>query len=753
MSLTFNPFSQAQPADDQQSAHGGSAAAAVLKAEAPDAPNRAKQQPSLVNLADALQHCAKALATLSVPQRFSDTLPLVQGQLEFSRLDEAAGKLGLSVQVKEVALLQASPLAPPFIAFTTKGDAFVVLELVPNDNRVRTVAFVDGEAVERQENLQALSQGSLHMVVYLARHEEPRAKGSLFQERGQHWFWSAASRFRASYAQVIVACFLVNVLALAAPLFIMNVYDRVIPNLTIPTLWALAAGVALAIIFDFLLKIVRAQVVDETGRRIDMSVTGRLFDHLLEVRSDARPKSTGALASHIRDFDNVRDVLTSSAVIALTDAAFIFIFLAALYWIVGPLVIVPAGAAILVLLVTVFTQVPMSRAMQRAQSDSSKRHGILVETLLSLDSVKALGGGATLRKRFDHAVAESSRSSAVARFWSTLNTTVLQTVGQAVSILIIIWGVFLVLDAQISVGALIAANILSGRVLAPLASVASTLQRVQNARFSFKAIDQVMNLPTEWTNAEATRPLQRPALRLEGLSFSYNPQSPPALEGISFSLEPGDRLGIIGRIGSGKSTLGRLLCGLSQPSSGRILIDEVDLQQVPPSLLRSMVGYVPQDPELISGTLRDNLTLGAPFAKPTDIDRAIDMAGLNDLARTHPMGLSMPIEERGRSLSGGQRHSIAIGRALIRRPKLLFLDEPTAALDMAAERHLLNGLEALSKDEGVTLILATHRNTTLKAVSQLMVLEKGKVAAFGPRDNVLAALEEQALSSPQRGAA
>lgn len=703
--------------------------------------------PAVFGLADALQQVARMLGTASTRDRFAHTLPMVAGELPLSRLDEAAEKLGLAAKLVETPLAQASPLAPPFVAFTSQGDAYVVTKYDAKNDVVHTLAFVQGQPVEHRQSLRALSEASNPTVIYLARQNDLDEASDLQPDRRQHWFWSAASRFGVSYTQVIVAGFLVNLLALAAPLFVMNVYDRVIPNLTIPTLWALAAGIGIAIVFDFLLKLVRARVVDETGRRIDMTVSGRMFDRLLEVRSDARPNATGVLASHIRDFDNVRDVLTSSTVVALTDALFIFIFLAALYWIVGPLAAVPAAAAVLVLTFTYVSQWPMARAMRRAQSDASKRHGILVETLLSLDRVKALGGGSPLRQRFDHSVAESSRSATAARFWSMLTTTVLQTVSQIVSVIIIVWGVFLVLDAQISVGALIAANILSGRVLAPLASVAGTLQRVQNARFSFKAVDQIMALPSEWTSAEATRPLKAPTLTIEGLSFQYKPDLPPALSDVTFQLEPGDRLGIIGRIGSGKSTLGRLLCGLSQPSQGRILIDQVDLKQIPPTELRGFVGYVCQEPELLSGTLRENITLGASMATTDDIDRAIELAGLSELARTHPLGLSMPIAERGRNLSGGQRQSIALAQALIRRPKLLFLDEPTAALDLSAERHLLTSLERLSKDDGVTLLMATHRNSTLKAVSKLLVLERGQLAAFGPRDEVLKVLEQQAIAS------
>lgn len=705
--------------------------------------SKPESAPNVRYLAQALETIARILRTASVRDRFRDTMPMEGGHLRLERMDEAAAKLGLSARLVESPLTLASPLAPPFIGFTDNGDAYVVAEYDLQADRVRTISFTDAGPTELVVGLRKLSQGSLRQLIYLARRDATEEVASAPEKRS-HWFWSAAGRFKASYAQVVIAGLLVNLLALASPLFIMNVYDRVIPNLTIPTLWALAAGVGLAVFFDFLLKVVRAQVVDETGRRIDMAVSGRVFDHLLEVKSDARPAATGVLASHIRDFDNVRDLLTSSAVVAITDALFIFVFLAVLYWIVGPLAMVPAIAAAFVLAFTIFTQVPLSKAMKRAQSDSSKRHGILVETLLSLDAVKALGGGSTLRRRFDHSVAEASRSATAARFWANLNTTVLQTASQIVSVIIIVWGVFLVLDAQISVGALIAANILAGRVLAPLASVSGTLQRVQQARHSYKAVANVMKLPSEWTRSKASRTLKRPAVQVENVTFRYDAQGPAALQQVNLSLAPGDRLGIIGRIGSGKSTLGRLMSGLSQPTDGRILIDQVDVQQLPPTELRRFVGYVPQEPELISGTLGENITLGVPLASPDDVDRAIDLAGLAELARSHPLGLSMPIAERGRSLSGGQRHSIALAQALIRRPKVLFLDEPTAALDMSAERHLLDRLLTLSNAEGVTIMLATHRYSTLKLVSKLLVLEQGRLGAFGPKDRVLKALEDQA---------
>ncbi len=697
------------------------------------------------NLSAALVHAAKLLGVVQTDIRYADALPTQGGELTIGRLDEAARKLGLKIKINDKPLTSASPLASPFLAFLNSGETVVVTSL----DLQKGVAVLDRVSADGVTShvlkLEQLGVALKPVYVYVAR-LDMGLEAMCGPSRGQsdHWFWSAVSRFRSNYLQVVVAGFLVNTLALASPLFIMNVYDRVIPNLTIPTLWALAVGVVIALVFDFVLKTLRAKVVDETGRRVDMAVSGRVFDHLLETRSDARPQSTGVLASHIRDFDNVRDLMTSSTVIAITDAVFIVIFLAVLYWIVGFLVLVPIVAALFVIAATFLVQIPISRAMQKAQSDSARRHGILIETLLSLDLVKRIGGAAHLRRRFDHSVAEASRSATATRFWSNLNTTIVQSASQTVTVVIIVWGVFLVIEGHISVGALIAANILSGRVLAPLASISSTLSRVQQARYSYKSIDSLMALPSEWTAAAATRPLRNQSLTFEEVSYVYPGQDMPAVKGISFTLGQGDCLGIIGRIGSGKSTLGRLVCGLAVPTEGRILIDGVDIKQVPPSELRRFVGIVPQEPELISGTLHDNITMGQPMATPEDIDYAVRMAGIEALARDHPFGLAMPISERGQSLSGGQRHSVALAQTLIRRPKILFLDEPTAALDTSAEKQLLKSLDILAREQGVIVMIATHRHSSLAIADKLLVIDGGALRACGPKDQVLEALQKQA---------
>ena len=733
---TGAPIVAASPGAGQQEAAGTS--------PGPDESNG----PEVRHLAPALAHCAKVLGSSQHSSRIADVLPLDQGELGFDRLQEAARKFNLKIEISQNPLTLASPLATPLIAILDIGEAIVVEALDFAHDTAKLAVFSGDTVTERKVSIRKLSQRVRPALVYLARTDDrdPHA-GAEFVGKSDHWFWSAASRFKGSYAQVIMAGFLVNMLALASPLFIMNVYDRVIPNLTIPTLWALASGVVLALLFDFLLKTLRHRVVDETGRRIDMAVSGRVFDHLLEAKSESRPQSTGVLASYIRDFDNVRDLLTSSTIIAITDAVFVIIFLIVLYIIVGVLVLVPVTAAIVVIGVTLWVQVPMSKAMASAQSDSARRHGILIETLLSLDMIKRIGGASHLRRRFDHSVAEASRSSTATRFWSNLNTTVVQSASQAVSVILIVWGVFLVIDGQVSVGALIAANILSGRVLAPLASIAGTLARVQQAKYSYNSVDRLMGLPSEWTDAVPTRPLTAPSLVFDAVSYTYPEQAAPALSDLSFKLEPGERFGIIGRIGSGKSTIGKLLSGLASPTSGRLLIDGVDVQQVSPSALRRFVGVVPQEPELISGTLLDNITMGEPMANPTDLDFAVNMAGLEELARNHPLGLSMPISERGSNLSGGQRHGVALAQSLIRRPRILFLDEPTAALDTHAEVKLLGNLERLSNEEGVTILIATHRHSTLAIVDRLLVIDAGALLALGPKKKVMDALQKQAKTN------
>ena len=657
---------------------------------------------------------------------------------------EAARRAGLNSRLERRPLSAIPRVSLPAVLFLQSGDAVVMTDLHRRTAKIVQPSIGETAQSVRLRTLQSDYSGVCAFLSPARRAEETLDDAEPDQAKG-NWFWSAALRFWPSYLQVIVAALLVNLLALASPIFVMNVYDRVIPNLAIPTLWALTVGVAIAILLDMILRLLRSAVVDETGRRVDMAVSGRIFDHLVGARLATRSGSTGLTASQVKEFDSVRDVLTSSSVIAATDAAFIGVFLYVLYLIVGPLVIAPAVAVPLVILSTLICQAPLSRAMRQGQMEASHRHAVLIETVGSLETVKSVGAAGVLRGRWDRAVAATSRSTARARFWSNLAMTIMTTTQQSVSIVIVVYGVYLIIDGSITVGALIAANILSGRVLAPLANIAQTMSRIAQARAAFSSLSQFMRSERETASnsRDASRAPRSGSIAFTDVTFRYPDAQADALAGVDFAARSGERIGVLGRIGSGKSTLGRVMSGLYAPTGGGVLLDEADLRQFDPATARRTIGYLSQDAELFTGSLRDNINIGAPHASDEDVRWACETSGVDAFASRHPFGLNMPIVERGRNLSGGQRQSVALARLLIRKPKVLFLDEPTAAMDSATEKALIDRLRRIA-ESGVTLFIATHRDAPLVLVDRLLVFDQGKLAMDGPKDEVVAALQRTA---------
>ncbi|MEO1198794.1 MAG: type I secretion system permease/ATPase [Pseudomonadota bacterium] len=700
-------------------------------------------------LAEALVHVARHHG-LGVS--LSEVLRSGTGEargLSLETLDRVADRLGLTIRIEKVAPARLSPLTLPAIVFDRGGSARVLGAL---DRRAKTARLIDpvsrdtsdaSEPIPENIPLNRLRSDLAPIAVLVTPKPQVAASqgdGQAAARRG-HWFWSAARRFWPAYLQVVIAAFLVNLLGLATPLFVMNVYDRVIPNLAIPTLWALTAGIVLALGFDFLLKILRARIVDDTGRRVDMAVAGRLFDHLLDLPLAHRPPSTGMLANQIREFETVRDLFTSSSLIAFTDLLFVGVFLWVMWLIVGPLALVPALAVPLVLIVTLLAQIPMAKAVRDSQMQTGRRHGVLIETATSLETVKASGGEAWLRRIWDQSVAGSSRSSAQARFWSLVTVSWTQFIHQAVSVVIIVWGVFLVIDGLISIGALIAANILAGRVLAPLGNISQTLVRMQQGRVAFRMLNGFMALPEDGQEFGMLTLLpNRPAvLTFDRVGFCYPGATRDALAEASFEIGSGERVAVVGKVGSGKTTLGRLASGLYVPASGSVRLDGLDIRQFAPSDIRGVVGYCPQDTELFTGTLADNIRIGAPLSSDADLARAADLAGVTAFAADHPLGLDMPVIERGRSLSGGQRQAVALARTLIRRPGIVILDEPSSSLDTASEKRLIDGLTATA-EEGVTLILSTHRDALLTMVDRIIVLDQGRIVLDDRKDTVIKTL-------------
>jgi ATP-binding cassette subfamily C protein LapB len=467
-----------------------------------------------------------------------------------------------------------------------------------------------------------------------------------------------------------------------------------------------------------------------------------IFEHVIAVKMAQRPASVGILANQMRDFDSVRDFFTSGTVVSATDLLFAVLFISVLFIIAGPLAYIPLVMLPLMIAIGLILQRPLDRAMKRLQAESAARHGVLVESLSGIETVRATGAEGRMQTAWERSVAATARSSEDVHFWASLALTCSSTAQQLTTLSIIVVGVFLILDGQITVGALVASSMLAGRVLAPIAGIASVITRATQTITALKAIDRVMSLERE-------RPLDRPyvarkiekgSVNFENVTFKYPNGAINALEKVSFSVGPGERIGIIGRVGSGKTTVGRMLVAFYEPQEGRIMVDGVDIRQYDPADLRNGIGLVLQDTDLFFGKLRDNIALGMPAASDEDIIAAARLSGVEGFIAGHPLGYDMPVAEGGRSMSGGQKQAIGLARALIRKPKILFLDEPTAHFDVRSEAEFLERLKDLAKTE-MTIIVATHRLSLLSLVDRLLLFERGRLVADGPRDNVIAMLQ------------
>lgn len=670
-------------------------------------------------------------------------LPLPAGTLTVGLFPRSAAQLDLDALVVSRRPSQVPGLVCPFIVLFKSGDVGVVTEKAGRGRKLRVA--VPGVTDGRDMTAAETDANALDTVIYIsdrARAAPPEGAISAARRRDGHWLWSILRKFWPSWSQVIVAALLVNILGLALPLFVMTVYDRVIPYQSIPTLWALAFGVLIALVFDFILRMLRAEIIENSSRRIDMAISADLFAHALDVKMATRPARAGELANQIREFEAVRDFFTSSSITSAIDLLFIGIFLGLLWFLVGELALAPLIAVPIFLLVTLLLQFPLARSVAQSQLAATGRHATLVEALVAIETVKAQRAEGLMQRNWEHAVAGTVQAGHATKFWSSLGTYFSLFMQQAVSVVVIVWGVYLVGDGAITIGALIAANILAGRILAPLTGIAMTVARAQSAFAALRQLNGLMHM--ERDHGERSQHAGRiagGAIELRELTFAYPGQTSPALRSVTLNIRPGERIGVIGRVASGKSTLGKLLCGLYTPDSGSILIDGTDIRHHWMADIRDAIVYVVQEPELFSGSLRENVVFGRRVGEAR-IEAATRATGVSAFAAAHPLGYAMPIGERGRAMSGGQRQAVAISRALLGQPRLLYLDEPTSAMDNQTEANFVAGMrDWLPAD--VTLLLATHRSSLLQLVDRLLVFDAGRLVADGPRDKVLKELEKR----------
>jgi ATP-binding cassette, subfamily C, bacterial LapB len=670
-------------------------------------------------------------------------LPILDGRLSVALYDRAARRAGLETEAIKRDVLEIPALVLPAVLIMKNGTALILLGIDKTNKSVKVLNPLVKPGTPRILQIRAIAESytGYAFLVRAAAEADARAVAAGDLPRN-HWFWSVVKVHWRSYGHIALAAFLINMLALATPLFMMSVYDRVIPNGAIPSLIALSIGMGVAVVFDFVLRTVRSRMIDVTGKTVDVVLAANIFEHVMAVKMAQRPTSVGIVANQLRDFDSVREFFTSGSVVSATDLIFAVLFIGVLFIVAGPLAWIPLVMLPIMIALGFAMQRPLDRAMKRLQAESAARHGVLVESLSGIETVRATGAEARMQTAWERSVAATARSGEDVHFWASLTLTSANTAQQLTSLFLVIIGVFLILDGKLTVGALVAANMLAGRVLAPIAGIASMITRGTQTLSALKSIDRIMSLERERSpqRAYVARKIDQGRIAFENVSFAYPNAPAKALDKVSFKIEGGERIGIIGRVGSGKTTVGRLLLGFYEAQEGRILVDGVDSRQYDPSDLRTGIGFAMQDTDLFFGKLRDNIALGKPEATDEEVLAAARLSGVESFIAGHPMGYDMPISEGGRSLSGGQKQAIGLARVLIRKPRVLFLDEPTAHFDVRSEAEFLERLKAIG-GERMTIIISTHRLSLLGMVDRLLLFDNGRLVADGARDKVLALLQ------------
>ncbi len=693
-------------------------------------------------IGDALLECLVFVARSHGKQVSRDALraglPLEGGRLMPSLLARAAERAALQSRLVECALPSLEAPVLPAILLLEEGAACVLMRREGE----MLVIHEPGKGESRCKAAALAPRYSGTAVLLDASFEFDARAPELLRSRERHWFWGAMIENLPLYRDVLAAAVMINLLALGMPVFTMNVYDRVVPNHAIETLWMLAAGLVIVLCADFVLRTMRAFFLDLASKRVDLRVSSLIMERVLGMRLEGRPASAGSFAANLRSFESVRDFITSASVTTLVDLPFSLLFLVVIGWI-APLMVIPVLVATAIAAgFAAALGARMHALSETTYRAGSMRNATLIESLVGLETVKALGAEGIMQARWERSAAFMAQTGARLRLLgaSTLHTAMLAQ--QLTAVAVVILGVYLITDAKLSLGGLIACSMLASRAMAPMAQIAGLMTQYHNAVTALSALEQIVSRPVERPAGAhfLSRQSFRGDIEFRDVGFSYPGTEMNALRGVSLRIAAGEKVAILGRTGSGKSTLLRLILGLYRPISGAVLVDGIDLRQLDPAELRRSIGYVPQDVNLFYGTLRDNVSLGTPQVEDADIITALQVANLTDFVNQHPRGIDMPVGERGESLSGGQREGIAIARAVINSPPILLMDEPTGSMDHSSEEAVKVQLREYSK--GRTVVIVTHRTSLLDMVDRIIVVDAGKIVADGPKATVVEALRQ-----------
>lgn len=659
------------------------------------------------------------------------------GHLPFHQIESALEQIGLRGESYEGKLTRLKAKHLPVIVKLEDGVA-VLLDLRQGEILLYRPDY--GEPMWADAGALAALYAGQAILVEADPTQEREGERPWQRAAKAHWFWSEVWKVRRSFTYVALAAMVVNLLALALPLFTMNVYDRIIPNKSQVSLWVLAIGVLLALTLDFALRLARARLVDEVGRTVDARLSQRLFEKVMNMPLASREGSTGALARRVSDYETVREFFASTTVVLIVDMVFLFIFLAIITLLAGLLVLVPLTGIIVMLAAGYVLQKAMGSASIDAQADASLQHSVLVESIGGQETLKAAGAEGRMLGRWRRYADMNAATQERLRSLTSVSVNLASLCQQLMSVGLIIGGFYLFNAGTISMGAIIAIVMLAGRATAPVGQFAFLMTRARQAFTVMDSLQSLSQVPDERFTGRSILPvIATGEIRLDKVALRYPNAGRDSLSDLSLTIRPGEKIAVIGRVASGKSTLGRLLCGLYAPTDGAYLIDGLDSRQHHPHQLREAFRYVGQDAELFRGTIRDNLALAATDATDERLLDAVRRSGADMFLSRDSSGFDLFVGERGASLSGGQRSFLVLARALVEPCKLLYLDEPTGAMDTQTEQLFIERLaQAVGPDQ--TLVVSTHRNAMLAIVDRLIVLDQGRVIADGPKDSVLGAL-------------
>ncbi len=674
-------------------------------------------------------------------------LPITDNAMTPDLFLRASQRIGISSRFVKRALKKIPDMVLPTVLLLKDKQACILLEVdsVKKTAKILRPESGEGEIVLPLADLDESFTGYCFFVRPLYKFDKRSEKSDEEEDKKGHWFWGTIAGSWRIYRDVFIASLLINIFAVASPLFVMNVYDRVVPNNAFDTLWVLAIGAAVVYLFDFLLRTLRAYFIDIAGKKSDILISASIFAKVSNITMASRPKSVGAFAKNLQEFESIRDFITSASITTLVDIPFMFLIIGVIWLIGGPVAYIPIVTIGLIVLYSVIIQIPLRRSIEEGQKTASQKNAVLIESLYNAESVKLNNAEGVFQKQWENAVGNIADWGVKTRQLSQSSSSFAMVAQQLTTVIIVIVGVYQISEGNMSMGALVAAVMLTGRALGPMAQVASLATRYNQAKSAFTSLNEIMASPVEKPDNVkfVHRALFKGEFQFEAVNFSYPDQEQAAVSAININIKQGEKVAIIGRIGSGKSTLGKLMTGLYTPDSGAIRIDGVDLRQVNPTDLRRNIGSVSQDVNLFYGSIKDNIVMGVPYMEDEAIIRAADLSGVSEFANRKPNGLDSIVGERGALLSGGQRQSIAIARALLFNPPILILDEPTASMDNTTESRMKRRLIEGVKDK--TLILITHKASMLDMVDRIIVMDNGRLIADGPKAQVHEALRQGKL--------